>query len=204
MSCPSDRRLDLNIKEDADMPSPDNIWHPSFVSPNGPLTIGDSMMKNDVIATVVARNLLTPKDNRILSKRSDELAVQDSLAFSVQCAGSVSNMGQHLLARTRQVESLMAEVASLKLEIRGLKHENRELHMLVTSYSTSMKRKLDQLQESEARIQSDHQRFVALLQRHMLPSSSGALPSVEAAVDQPPVPLLLGVPPSDEAAPDQP
>ncbi|KAM1645814.1 hypothetical protein ACFXTN_006911 [Malus domestica] len=197
MACLFDRRLDLNIGEDANMPSQENIWHPSFVSPNGPLTIGDFVMKNDIIATVVTRNLLTPKDNRILSKWSDELAVQDYLAFSVQCASSVSNIGQRLLARTRQVESLMAEVASLKQEIRGFRHKNRELHMLANSYSTSMKRKLDQLQESESLIQSDHQMFVALLQRHLLPSSSRVLPSIKAPNNQPPAPFLLGVPPSD-------
>ncbi|KAM2505487.1 hypothetical protein PS1_039280 [Malus domestica] len=114
------------------------------------------MMKNNITTIVVARNLLTPKDNRILSKRFDESAVQDSLAPSVQCAGSVSNMSQRLLAQTCQVESLIAEVASLKQEIRGLKHENRVLYVLANNYSTSMKRKLDQLQESESRIQSDY------------------------------------------------
>ncbi|KAM1774551.1 hypothetical protein ACFX1R_045970 [Malus domestica] len=165
MSCPSDRRLNLNVGEDNDISSSNNIWQPSFVSPNGPLTVGDSMMMNDTTASVVARNLLTPRDTRMLSRRSDELAVQDSLAYSVRCAGSVSNMGQRLLARSRQVESLMAEVASLRQEVRVLRHENKELHMLATNYSTSMKRKLDQLQESEVRIQSDHQRFVTLLQR---------------------------------------
>ncbi|KAM1359692.1 hypothetical protein ACFX2F_046631 [Malus domestica] len=76
--------------------------------------------------------------------------------------------------------------------------------MLSNSYSTSMKRKLDQLQESESWIQSDHQMFVALLQRHLLPSSSGVLPSVEAPNNQPLAPLFPGVPPSDEAPPDQP
>ena len=147
MSCLSDRRLNLNVGEDDDSSSPNNIWNPSFISPNGPLTVGDTMMRNEITATVIARNLLTPRDNRMLSRRSDELAVQESLALSVQSAGSVSNMGQRLLARTRQVESLMAEVASLRQEVRGLRHENKELHMLATSYSTSMKRKLDQLQE---------------------------------------------------------
>ena len=83
MSGPSDRRFDLNLVEEAAPPSPDNIWRPSFVSPTGPLTVGDSVMKNDMTAAVVARNLLTPKDNRLLSKRSDELAVKDSLALSV-------------------------------------------------------------------------------------------------------------------------
>ena len=160
-------------------------------------------MKNDITATVVARNLLTLRDNRVFSKWSDELAVQDSLAFSVQYVGSVSNMGQRLLARTRQVESLMAEVASLKQEIRGLKHENRELHMLANSYSTSMKKKLDQLQESDSRIQSDHRMFMALFQRHLLRSSSGASPSVEAPDNQTLALRLPAAPSSTEALRDR-
>ncbi|KAM1205992.1 hypothetical protein FF1_006676 [Malus domestica] len=118
MSGPSDRRFDLNFGEEATMPSHDNIWRPFFLSPTDPLTVGHSMIKNDMTAAVVARNLLTPKDNRLLSKRSDELAVKDSLALSVQCAGSVFNMAQRLFARTRQVESLAAEVISLKQEIK--------------------------------------------------------------------------------------
>ncbi|KAM1771383.1 hypothetical protein ACFX11_046211 [Malus domestica] len=109
----SDRRFDLNFGEEAAMPSQDNIWRPSFLSPTGSLTVGDSVMKNDMTAAVVAKNLLTPKDNKLLSKRFDELAVKDSLALSVQCAGSVFNMAQRLFARTRQVESLAAEVISL-------------------------------------------------------------------------------------------
>ncbi|KAM0978584.1 hypothetical protein ACFX2C_014536 [Malus domestica] len=114
MSGPSDRRFDLNFGEEAAMPSQDNIWRPSFLSPTGPLTVGDSVMKNDITAALVARNLLTLKDNKLLSKRFVELAVKDSLAVSVQCAGSVSNMAQRLFAQTRQVESLAAEMISLK------------------------------------------------------------------------------------------
>ena len=87
-----DRRFDLNLGEEAVPPFPNNIWCPSFISTTGPLTVGDSVMKNDMTATVVARNLVTPKDNRLLSKRSNELAVKDSLALSVQCASSMSNM----------------------------------------------------------------------------------------------------------------
>ncbi|KAM2228033.1 hypothetical protein ACFXTI_014777 [Malus domestica] len=104
MSGPSDCRFDLNFGEEATMPSQDNIWCPSFLSPTGPLTVGDFVMKNDMTAAMVARNLLIPKDNRLLSKRSAELAVKNSLTLNVQCAGSVSNMAQRLFARTRQVE----------------------------------------------------------------------------------------------------
>ena len=111
------------------MPLKDNIRRLFFLFSNGSLMVGDSMIKNDIIATIEARNLFTPKYNRILSKRSDELAAQDYLALSVKCVSSISNMGQRLLARTRQVEPLMANAASLKREIRGLKHENREFHI---------------------------------------------------------------------------
>ncbi|KAM2779438.1 hypothetical protein COP1_014709 [Malus domestica] len=161
------------------------------------------MMKNYMTVAVVARNLVTPKDNRLLSKRSDKLAVRDSLALSVQCAGSVSNMAQRLFARTRQVESLAAEVMSLKEEIRGLKHENKQLHRLAHNYATNMKRKIDQMQESDGQILLDHQRFVGLFQQH-LPSSSEAVPRNKAPHDQPLAPLLPGVLPSGEAPPNRP
>ncbi|KAM2657992.1 hypothetical protein EV1_013303 [Malus domestica] len=136
MSGPSDRHFELNFGEKAAMPSQDNIWCPSFLFPTGPLTVGDSvMMKNDMTAAMVAKNLLTPKDNRLLSKRSNELAVKDSLAFSI------------LL---------------------------------------------------------DHQRFVGLFQRHLLPSSSGVLPSTEAPNDHHSVPSLSGALLTDETSPEQP
>ncbi|CAN6695798.1 unnamed protein product [Malus baccata var. baccata] len=196
---PSDRHFNLNFGEEAALPSQDNIWCTSFLSPTNSLTVGDSVMKNDLIAAMVARNILTSKDNRLLSKRSDELAVKDSLDLNVQCAGSVSNMAQRLFARTHQVESLADEVISLKQEIRGLKHENKQLHKLAHDYATNMKRKLDQLQESDGKILLDHQRFVGLFQRHLLPSSSGAVPRNEAPNDQPSVSHPSGILPSIEA-----
>ncbi|KAM1017285.1 hypothetical protein COP1_046890 [Malus domestica] len=200
MSSPSDRRFDLNRGEEAAPPSPDNIWRPTFISPTGPLTVGDSVIKNDMTAAVVARNLVTPRDNRLLARRSDELAVKESLALSVQCAGSVSNMAQRLYARTRHVESLVAEIQSLKQEIKGLKHENKELHKLAHSYATSMKRKIDQMQDTDGQILLDHRRFVGLFQPH-LPSSSRAAPRSEAPTDQPLLPPPSVAPPTTEALP---
>ncbi|CAN6704099.1 unnamed protein product [Malus baccata var. baccata] len=200
MSGPSDRRFDLNIGEEAAPPSPDNIWRPSFISPTGPLTVGDSVMKNDMTAAVVAQNLVTPRDNRLLSRRSDELAVKESLTLSMQCAGSVSNMAQRLFARTRHVESLVAEIQSLKEEIRGLKHENKQLHKLAHSYATNMKRKIDQMQDTDGQILLDHRRFVGLFQQH-LPSSSGAASRSEAPTDQPLLPPPSVAPPTAEAPP---
>ncbi|KAM2068503.1 hypothetical protein ACFX16_000119 [Malus domestica] len=92
---------------------------------------------------------------------------------------------------------------SLKKEIRGLKQENKQLHKLAHSYATNMKRKIDQMQESDGQILLDHQRFVGLFQQH-LPSSSEALPTAEASNSQPPSPTLPGAPPSCEAPPNRP
>ncbi|KAM1040913.1 hypothetical protein ACFX2C_030146 [Malus domestica] len=166
MSGTSDRHFDLNLGEEASMSSPDNIWRPSFISSTGHLTVGDLAMKNDMTAA-------------------------DSLALSVQCAGSVSNMAQRLFARTRQVESLAAEVMSLKQEIRGLKHENKQLHRLAHNYATNMKMKIDQMQESNGQILLDHQRFVAPNDQPLIPppfgapSTAEALPTTETSPKQP-------------------
>ncbi|KAM2730257.1 hypothetical protein EV1_001533 [Malus domestica] len=62
MTCPSNICLDLSLRSDTNEQRQDNIWHPSFLSSNGPLTVEGSVMKNNITATVVARNLLTPKD----------------------------------------------------------------------------------------------------------------------------------------------
>ncbi|KAM1588757.1 hypothetical protein EV1_027557 [Malus domestica] len=67
-----------------------------------------------------------------------------------------------------------------------------------------MKRKIDQMQESDGQILLDHQRFVGLFQQH-LPSSSGAVPCNEAPNDQPPIPPpITEVPPTIETSPKQP
>ncbi|KAM2673704.1 hypothetical protein EV2_014970 [Malus domestica] len=86
-----------------------------------------------------------------------------------------------------------------------------------------MKRKLDQMKESDSQILLDHQRFVGLFQRNLLPSSSGAVPrneapnnqplmpppsrvlsSTEAPNDPPPVPSLSRALPTAEISPKQP
>ncbi|KAM2993498.1 hypothetical protein FF2_045595 [Malus domestica] len=88
---------------------------------------------------------------------------------------------------------------SLKQDIKRLKHENKQLHRLAHDYAKNMKRKLDQLQESDGQILLDHQMFVGLFQMHLLPSSSGVVPRNEAPNDQPSMPPPSRVLPSTEA-----
>ncbi|KAM2993786.1 hypothetical protein FF2_045844 [Malus domestica] len=112
MAYPSNICLDLSLRSDTGVPCQGNIWCTSFLSSNGPLTVEDSVIRDTTTTTVVARNLITPKDNRLYSRWSNELAVQDSLALSVQCAGSVSNMGQRLLARAHQMSAIITPFAA--------------------------------------------------------------------------------------------
>ncbi|KAM1242882.1 hypothetical protein ACFX2G_035190 [Malus domestica] len=82
----------------------------------------------------------------------------------------------------------------------GLKHENKQLHKLAHNYAINMKRKIDQMQETDGQILLDHRRFVGLFQQHF-PSSSGAVPRSEAPNDQPLIPPPSVAPPTAEAPP---
>ncbi|KAM2989035.1 hypothetical protein FF2_003060 [Malus domestica] len=77
---------------------------------------------------------------------------------------------------------------------------HKQLHRLAHNYATNMKRKIDQMQESDGQILLDHQRFVGLFQQH-LPSSSGAVPLNEAPNDQPLMLPPSRAPPTAEAPP---
>ncbi|KAM1977688.1 hypothetical protein ACFX16_014461 [Malus domestica] len=66
-----------------------------------------------------------------------------------------------------------------------------------------MKRKIDQMQETDGQILLDHRRFVGLFQQH-LPSSSGAILRSEAPNDQPLIPPPSEAPPTTETSPKQP
>ncbi|KAM2676285.1 hypothetical protein EV1_002967 [Malus domestica] len=61
-----------------------------------------------------------------------------------------------------------------------------------------MKRKIDQMQESDGQILLDHRRFVGLFQQHF-PSSSRAVPRSEAPNDQPSIPPPSVAPSTAEA-----
>ncbi|KAM0979872.1 hypothetical protein ACFX13_015933 [Malus domestica] len=57
---------------------------------------------------------------------------------------------------------------------------------------------------SNGQVLLDHQRFVGLFQRHLLPSSSGIVPRNEAPNDQPLKPSLSRTLPTAETSPKQP
>ncbi|KAL6280495.1 hypothetical protein ACE6H2_017376 [Prunus campanulata] len=162
--------LDLNV--DPKTARDIKIWQPSFASKDRHLTVNDSVMMDDSIAVTVARNLLIPMDEMLLSSRSDEEAIDDSMAFSVQCAASVSNMASRLRVRANEIQELNTENSSLQRklhesqqEVEKLKEENNALLKLVSSYSADTQTRLDMLQISNKKILEEHERLMAKLKR---------------------------------------
>ena len=81
-------------------------WRPYFLSPNDPVTVIDSVMLSGTTATIVVAGLLTPKDGRVLARRTDPQTINDSMALTIQCVASVSNMGRRLHVRNHEVRAL--------------------------------------------------------------------------------------------------
>jgi hypothetical protein len=54
-----------------------NVWQPTFVFDNCPITIHHSVMLNNSVAMAVAKGLVTPRDQRLLADRSDVDAVNN-------------------------------------------------------------------------------------------------------------------------------
>ncbi|CAL2230572.1 unnamed protein product [Prunus armeniaca] len=105
------KHLDLNVAPKITRDA--KVLHPSFVSQNRHLTINDSVMMNDTTTVIVARNFLTPMDEILLTGRSDEVAIDDLMAFSIQSATSVSNMADRVRARANEIHELNTENSSL-------------------------------------------------------------------------------------------
>jgi hypothetical protein len=101
-SSSSQNNFDLNVEPNV----PPEIWRPSFLSQKGPLMTNDSVMLDDAIAASVAKGIITPRDEKLLANRTDAEAINDSMAFSIQGASSVSNMARRLHVRGNEVQAL--------------------------------------------------------------------------------------------------
>ena len=69
------------------------VWYPYFLSPKDPVTVIDSVILSGTTAMAVAAGLLTPEDGRVLARRINPQTINDSMALTIQCVSSVSNMG---------------------------------------------------------------------------------------------------------------
>ena len=59
------------------------VWRPYFLSPNGPVTVTDSVVLSGTTATAVAASLFTPEDGRALTERIDPQIINDSMTLTI-------------------------------------------------------------------------------------------------------------------------
>uniref|UniRef100_A0A2N9H9S0 Uncharacterized protein n=1 Tax=Fagus sylvatica TaxID=28930 RepID=A0A2N9H9S0_FAGSY len=93
----------------------------------------------------VAAGLLTPEDGKVLAGRTDPQIINDSMALTIQCAASVSNMGRRLHVRNHEIRALRSQVTILqqllkdnKKKVGEFKEENKGLKKLVDSYANDL------------------------------------------------------------------
>ncbi|GFZ20086.1 hypothetical protein Acr_28g0007910 [Actinidia rufa] len=116
MASYSSQKFDLNAVPNVQP----EIRHSSSLSQKDPLMTNASVMLDDAVAASVARGIITPQDEKLLANRTDVEAINDSMALSIQCASSVSNMARRLQVRGNEVHELRTQVLSLQRRNKGL------------------------------------------------------------------------------------
>ncbi|GFZ15787.1 hypothetical protein Acr_25g0001960 [Actinidia rufa] len=111
-----------------------------------------SVMLDDDIAASVAKGIITPLDEKLLANRTDDEAINESMALSIQCASSVSNMARRLQVRGNEVQELRTQVLILQRRNRGLQQENKGLKKLVDSYANDLGKKYSELEMNTNRL----------------------------------------------------
>jgi hypothetical protein len=163
----SQNNFDLNVVPDAQP----KIWLPSFLTQKGHLMTNDSVMLDDAIAASVAKGIITPRDEKLLADKSDAEAINDSMAFSIQDAASVSNMARRLHVRGNEVQALRIQVLILqrlfmdfRRRNRGLQQENRELKKIVDSYANDLRKRYTELEKNTNRLREQHESLLLKVQ----------------------------------------
>lgn len=184
--------LDLNLSISGQVAGNTISWQPSSESTPISIISNDSVIVNPAIALRFADQLLTPRDQELLARRSDYAAADESTWLNIQAAASVTNLCHRLRARVRENESLRIQLTLLrklqqdlntrmdrlrkekkeyKKENKVLKEENRKASLIISRYQTEMKTKLDALQASGERLEIQHKRLIV-----DIPSASNSQP----------------------------
>ncbi|GFS34925.1 hypothetical protein Acr_00g0036790 [Actinidia rufa] len=163
MASSSQNNFDLNAVPNVQP----EIRHSSSLSQKDPFMTNASVMLDDAVAASVARGIITPQDEKLLANRTDVEAINDSMALSIQCASSVSNMARRLQVRGNEVQELRTQVLSLQRRNKGLQQENKELKKLVDSYANDMRKKYSELEMNTNRLQEQQESLLLEVQKNL-------------------------------------
>uniref|UniRef100_A0A2N9ET19 Uncharacterized protein n=1 Tax=Fagus sylvatica TaxID=28930 RepID=A0A2N9ET19_FAGSY len=143
------------------------VWRPYFLSSNGPVTVIDSVMLSGITATAVAAGLCIPEDGNVLVGRTDPQIINDSMALTIQCAASVSNMGRRLHVRNHEVRVLCSQVTILqrllkesRKKVGEVKKENKRLKKLVDSYANDLVVRSIEQSKTTAELQKQYEKLL--------------------------------------------
>ncbi|GFZ15612.1 hypothetical protein Acr_25g0000210 [Actinidia rufa] len=163
MASSSQNNFDLNAVPNVQP----EIRHSSSLSQKDPFMTNASVMLDDAVAASVARGIITPQDEKLLANRTDVEAINDSMALSIQCASSVSNMARRLQVRGNEVQELRTQVLSLQRRNRGLQQENKELKKLVDSYANDMRKNISELEMNTNRLRKQQESLLLEVQKNL-------------------------------------
>ena len=143
------------------------VWRPYFLSPNGIVTVIDSVMLSDTTETAVVTGLLTPENGKVLARRTDPQTINDSMALNIQCVDSISNIGRCLHVRNHEVRALYSQVTILqrllknnKKKLMELKQENKGLKNLVDSYANNLVAQSTEQDKTTTELQKHYERLL--------------------------------------------
>ncbi|GFZ00566.1 hypothetical protein Acr_14g0002010 [Actinidia rufa] len=163
MASSSQNNFDLNVVPNVQP----ELQCSSFLSQKGHLMTNGSVMLDDDIAASVAKGIITPLDEKLLANRTDDEAINESMALSIQCASSISNMARRLQVRGNEVQELRTQVLILQRRNRGLQQENKELKKLVDSYANDMRKRCSELEMNTNRLREQHESLLLEVQKNL-------------------------------------
>ena len=115
------------------------IWSPSFLSQN----------------------------EKLLANRTDAEVINDSMAFGIQDASSISNMARRLHVRGNEVQALKVQVLKLQQKNKGLQRENKELKKLVDSYANDLGKRYTEVEMNTNRLREQHESLLLEVQKSL-------------------------------------
>ncbi|KAL6293942.1 hypothetical protein ACE6H2_002084 [Prunus campanulata] len=148
------------------------VWMPYFASARGPVTVNDSILLDNDVALGVARNLVTPKDIRVLGTRDHNPVMSDALALSVQSTATVASVGHRLLAKSHEVEVLKGQLAAERSLVEECQSIIKSLKRERARIVENMRKQLEDLDRSGKCKQLDRERSYAQAKSAIFGSSS--------------------------------
>ena len=115
------------------------IWSPSFISQN----------------------------EKLLANRTDAEVINDSMAFGIQDASSISNMARRLHVRGNEVQALKVQVLKLQQKNKDLQWENKELKKLVDSYANDLGKRYTEVEMNTNRLREQHESLLLEVQKSL-------------------------------------